>query len=324
MRTGSAIIRVILAGMVTICLANACRQLHREQKPTGVIEGVVIDSATGELIWNAAVLIKGTDRGASTGNSGHFWIKGVPAGSCDLVVSEIDHKTTEHTAVEVRAHDVTQVSIRMAERDRDMFNDPVVRGIEIKGNKYGEIEGEVWNTGNVQYAPIGGALVAVTGTSLAARADGLGRFQIKHVLPGSYHLIISQIPYEQTMVPIQVRPGVTERFRVELEETPTDLHHDPEIIDNPNQDYGCIKGEVVDSLTGWPVVGALVTTGRPGSGVLTDVKGRFVIKAVPTGHQYVYIIDIRYPDKNILKGIMVEANRTTKVKVQLAVVPPPQ
>jgi hypothetical protein len=317
MKTGLAIFRILMVGGIVVSIGATCRQVHPEKAPSGIIEGVVTDSVSGEMIMNASVLVAGTKTGATTGSSGHFWIKGVPPGTHDLLAAEVDHERKELKDIIVRAHEVTQVSIRMVENKRDMSHDPDVRPVEIKGKKYGGIQGEVWNTGNVMFEPIGGALVALDGTKLGARADEFGRFHFKHILPGLYQLAINAIPYEQTTKTVRVVAGETTRLRVELEEIPADLHHDPETMEDSNQEHGCIKGEVVDSLTSWPIIGAYVSAGGAGSGVLTDLDGKFLIKRAATGKQNVCVTDMRYSVSKVVEAIVVRANKTTRIKVVL-------
>src|SRR5690606_2320702 len=66
---------------------------------TGKISGVVTDSATGEGLPGANVLIKGTSMGAVTDMSGHYTILNVPPGDYDLQVSFIGFNQVTVTGV---------------------------------------------------------------------------------------------------------------------------------------------------------------------------------------------------------------------------------
>ena len=55
------------------------------------IRGIVVDSANGERILGANVLLKGTSRGSTTNNNGFYLISTVPPGTYDIVVSAVGY-----------------------------------------------------------------------------------------------------------------------------------------------------------------------------------------------------------------------------------------
>jgi hypothetical protein len=56
------------------------------------IKGVIADSATGERIPGANVILRGTNRGASTNNNGFYLISSVPPGTYELAVSAVGYQ----------------------------------------------------------------------------------------------------------------------------------------------------------------------------------------------------------------------------------------
>ncbi|MFZ1682789.1 MAG: carboxypeptidase regulatory-like domain-containing protein, partial [Candidatus Zixiibacteriota bacterium] len=248
MRTGSAILRVMLVGVVAIGLCSACRHVHSEQSLTGVIEGVVTDSASGELIWNASVLVKGTKIGATTANSGHFWIKGVPAGSHDLLAMEVAHKRAELHGVIVRANDVTQVSIQMAAYEADMLLDPVVQAVEVNGKTYGEIEGTVWDTSIGSPQPVACAIVSLVGTKIQVESGAMGQFHMKHVEPGWQALFLKAYDYDSTTDSVFVSAGRVSKVDAILRPTFHDwfIENEDRLGIEVSEIHGCIEGKVTD------------------------------------------------------------------------------
>lgn len=83
---------------------------------TGKISGVVTDSATGEGLPGANVLIKGTSMGAVTDVSGHYTILNVPPGDYDLQVSFIGFNQVTVTGVRVNIDLTTNQNIRLKEQ----------------------------------------------------------------------------------------------------------------------------------------------------------------------------------------------------------------
>ncbi len=81
----------------------------------GDIQGVVSDSATGERIPGANVIVRGTNRGSATNNNGFYLISSVPPGECEIVISAVGY-LRRVIPLEVGATGAQTVNIRLAAR----------------------------------------------------------------------------------------------------------------------------------------------------------------------------------------------------------------
>jgi hypothetical protein len=82
-------------------------------KPTGVIQGIVVDTKEGTGIRSVSVRLQSTGRAVVTGDDGRFEIAEVPIGNQELYVSAVDFILVKRT-VTVAAGAVTDVSIVLA------------------------------------------------------------------------------------------------------------------------------------------------------------------------------------------------------------------
>ncbi len=80
---------------------------------TGTLRGTVIDSAKGEVLPFANIIISGTKLGTSTDLNGNFTITGVPAGIHTAAVSYLGYKA-DSISVEIKRGKVTQVNIPLS------------------------------------------------------------------------------------------------------------------------------------------------------------------------------------------------------------------
>jgi hypothetical protein len=98
-----------------ICRAHASPYPSDDAKGGADIEGVVADSATGERIPGANVILRGTNRGAATNNNGFYLIASVPAGTYELVVSAVGYQRRV-LPLTVRGTEAQTLNIRIAAR----------------------------------------------------------------------------------------------------------------------------------------------------------------------------------------------------------------
>ena len=79
----------------------------------GAISGIVLDKDTGETLIGANVLVEGTASGSTTDLDGQYMIKGLAAGTYNLVVSYIGYNSITVQHVEVQAGETTSINLQM-------------------------------------------------------------------------------------------------------------------------------------------------------------------------------------------------------------------
>lgn len=98
--------RYLIILIVALLMGNAF-ELNAQAR--GEISGRVIDSATGEAIIGANVLIEGTTIGAATDLDGKFRINNVEPGIYSLIISYISYAKTKINNVKVEAEKITNI-----------------------------------------------------------------------------------------------------------------------------------------------------------------------------------------------------------------------
>jgi len=96
----------------------------------GKISGKVFDSKTGEVLIGVKVIIEGTITATSSDYEGKFSLSNLKPGSYNLLVSYVGYSRKVLTDIDVKAKEVTLVSVSMVEATKT-FNDIVIRG-EVK------------------------------------------------------------------------------------------------------------------------------------------------------------------------------------------------
>lgn len=106
------------------------------QAQTGVISGKIVDLKTGETLIGATVTVDDNNTlGASTDIDGNFTIAKVPAGKHTLKVRYIGYKEKVQEGVEVKANEVTNMNLTLAE-DNVSLNEVVVTAtVQRKDNE---------------------------------------------------------------------------------------------------------------------------------------------------------------------------------------------
>jgi CarboxypepD_reg-like domain/Carboxypeptidase regulatory-like domain/TonB-dependent Receptor Plug Domain len=144
-------------------------------------------------------------------------------------------------------------------------------------------------------APLGGARVAVLGTTAATNADADGRFEIEGIPPGShwvsfFHPRLQTLGVSPPSHQVVFRGGETEEILLAVPSDRT-LLMGWCMAEQPGPGFGALAGVVTDSLTGVAMPGALVTAspaqGRPGDQdqieVRADDTGYFRMCTLPAG-----------------------------------------
>ena len=88
--------------------------------------------------------------------------------------------------------------------------------------------------------------------------------------------------------------------------------YSPDILGQDNMKYGSIYGEVVDSVTHEPMVGASIILLRTQLGASTNENGRYFIEKVPPGTYNLMISLIGYSPK-IVENIIIKSGESLKL-----------
>jgi TonB-dependent receptor len=94
---------------------------------TGKITGKVTDRKTGEAIIGAGVKIAGTTKAVATDVEGNYTLAGLTAGKYVLSISYISYQPKDITEIEVKANEVTTVSV-LLEESTSTLNQVVITG----------------------------------------------------------------------------------------------------------------------------------------------------------------------------------------------------
>ncbi|HTR99818.1 MAG TPA: TonB-dependent receptor, partial [Bacteroidota bacterium] len=108
--------RVAITLLLAVAWGASAQTPRSDDAPAGAdIRGVVADSATGERIPGANVLLGTTGRGASTNNLGFYLISSVPPGTYRVVVSAVGY-ARRTLAVTVTDGQSQTLDVRLASR----------------------------------------------------------------------------------------------------------------------------------------------------------------------------------------------------------------
>ncbi|MCR9064780.1 MAG: TonB-dependent receptor [Cytophagales bacterium] len=149
------------AGMLAI--AFMCMAVVASAQTT--VSGTVLDGTTDEPLIGASVSVKGTSIGTTTDLDGKYTLKGIPAGSTDLVVSFIGY-----TRQEIAIGSNTVIDIKMKE-DANVLSEIVV------------------TSGVIDFAKTRETPIAVSAISTAEIALKVGNLEFPEIMnrtPGVY------------------------------------------------------------------------------------------------------------------------------------------
>jgi len=95
---------------------------------TGNIEGVVVDSKTGEKLPGVNIILKGTYYGAATDINGKFRINGITVGNYNIKISLIGYTTVEYTGIGIESNKTKQIDVNLEETVLTLNQEVVVIG----------------------------------------------------------------------------------------------------------------------------------------------------------------------------------------------------
>jgi len=157
------------------------------------------------------------------------------------------------------------------------------------------LSGSVFDSTSMQ--ELGGARVAIIGTSVSTDADELGRFRLEGIPAGThwvsfYHSRLQTLGVSPPSRQVSFREGESVQLQLAVPSEET-LLLGWCLAEQPGPGYGVISGIVTDSLTGVEMPRAIVTASladrppgaSPAVEVRTDDSGRYRMCAVPAGRQ---------------------------------------
>jgi len=185
----------------------------------------------------------------------------------------------------------------------------------------GTIAGDV--TDSTTGLPIFDACVLIVGTRYGAMTADNGSFQIRRLEPVSYTLRASCVGYKTIERTVTVEPQETTRVAITLAERDRPIGEvlpiPPELLPS----YGHLKGRVVDSLTGEPLLGALVSVVGEKLGAYTEPGGYYQILKMDTGRHAIRVEGSMYfPDEADSVSILPGETSVLNVRLQHAIGPP--
>jgi len=95
---------------------------------TGNIEGVVVDSKTGEKLPGVNIILKGTYYGAATDIDGKFRINGITVGNYDVKISLIGYTSVEYTGIAIEPNKTKLIDVNLEETVLTLNQEVVVIG----------------------------------------------------------------------------------------------------------------------------------------------------------------------------------------------------
>ncbi len=112
---------LIILGLL-LCIGSLFAQ------QTGNIEGVVVDSKTGEKLPGVNIILKGTYYGAATDINGKFRIDGITVGNYNVKISLIGYTSVEYTGIAIESNKTKLIDVNLEETVLTLNQEVVVIG----------------------------------------------------------------------------------------------------------------------------------------------------------------------------------------------------
>lgn len=186
--------------------------LLASQGTTGILQGVITDSITGEAIAEARIAVRGTPLTAFTDSSGGYLIAGIPAGTYTVRVAAARSTTVDRDTIRILAGRTTRLDAMLHRRPGVPAGSlvdgvPVIRNRLPPGQEHREHQ--LIRGGYTDQVPrcvadahgvlqgvardpegrvIPGARISVARTALATQTDSMGRYRFPAVPPGRHQV----------------------------------------------------------------------------------------------------------------------------------------
>ncbi|GAB1765757.1 carboxypeptidase regulatory-like domain-containing protein [Priestia megaterium] len=257
----------------------------------GTLTGTVTDS-TGAVVAGATINVRTTVGGAITGSTvtdqnGVYTVPNLAAESYIVTATALNFQTTSQGTA-IRSNQATTLNFTLA------FNPVTITGT-IKNQQTGD--------------PVAGAQIQVrildtNGAVIATVfANSQGNFLAPQLAPGTYTLVVTAPNFQTNFATVTVSPGSQANIDVSLAPNP-----------------GLITGQVVNGITGDPIIGGGVSVVNQSNvqvqAGFTDSQGNYTIEGLPPGNYHVIVSAANF-QTNIAGGIVL-ADTTTAVNVSLS------
>jgi len=243
----------------------------------GIIDGVVYDNHTGDVIEGALVEVEGTILTATTGADGYYIIENITIGVYNVIAMAENYENETVMDVEVFSNQTTPV---------DFYLVPEPGGLE--GTVIDEFT----------LSPIEGALITLDGTAYSAYTNSDGYYFVENIFVGEYTVIATADNYfESTVYDIEIFSNQVTTLDFELYPQP-----------------GSIDGYIIDVFTGDPIEGAEINV-EDTYWAYTNEEGYYLIEEVEVGtYSLLAEADGYYPEERTTTVI---SNQTTEENFEL-------
>lgn len=230
----------------------------------------MVDASTNQPLSGVTVQVSGVGgQGSVTDSTGSFTLSNIPQGTQQISFSLSGYATSTVT-VSVTAGSIINIG---------------AIGLSVNPTT-GIIHGTVTDASNGQ--PLSGATITVTGQATWTAATSTdGSYRITDITPGSVTISASKTGYQTVSGAGNITAGGTLVFSPSLSTTA------------PAPTTGELKGTVVDSSTGAPIQGAVISiAGAKTYNTATDASGSFSITSVEAGAYTLSIAASNYTSQN--------------------------
>lgn len=195
----------VIAGkmiQVDFNLSSKPIELKNKVLPPGVgeISGIITDKETGDSLPGAAVLVVGTNKGASTGAKGEYTISNLAPGEYKVRAVYLGYAAVE-ADVSVVDGVVTPMNFIMESAAIDLGK--VITIIDV--DNVNAIMGKVANKDTGK--PIAGAIVCLLYNKTVATTDENGAYSILYPSPGKYTVVITKTGFMAAEHTVRVKEG---------------------------------------------------------------------------------------------------------------------
>jgi len=243
----------------------------------GIIDGIVYDNHTGEVIEGALISIEGTSLEAFTNSDGYYIIENITIGLYNVMAVAENYESETIIDVEVFSNETTTV-------DFHLVPEP------------GGLEGTVID--EFTLLPIEGALITLDGTGYSAYTDYDGNYFIEYIFVEEYTVITTADNYFESIVyDVEILSNQVTTVDFELHPMP-----------------GSIDGYIIDAFTGNPIEGAEINV-EDTYWAYTNEVGYYLIEEVEVGtYSLLAEADGYYPEE---RPVTVVSNQTSGEFFQL-------